>query len=666
MEINTSFDPTAWAAASDNNSKSADNANDQTKPGQVQNPQPAVPLTGNELEKAKATVEELSRLGANIAESYEDWWECGCALAELGPEARDLFHQVSSQSTKYREADCEKKWQECLTKRDGRITIATFYKMAQQAGVDLSAISRKFPSEPSNPHFSTSVSDDTGNNKFSSSEDIHNKNVMGNNPTDNTPLENNSESREGMRESEGNFVGLADSEEFQYTETFSNKLDITTLPTLLRDAVMVQDDAEGRDKVMLASLTLYSGAMPNVFGIYDSKRVFPPIYMLVDAPSGADKGVISDCRQLLMPIEYQIRRRYEHLSEEYQEEYAKWAALDKKDRAKQQEPKKPPFQSLFIPANSSATSCYQALSDNGEWGVIFETEADTLAQALKQDYGDYSDGLRKAFHHENISYNRRKDDEHVNLECPRLAALLTCTPGQIPLLISPQQVENGLGNRFLYYNLKSLHQWRNVFAQCDEPRTDRFRKIGERYLELYHDLWGRSDHMIQFVLSIEQQQQFNDYFSGLLLEQIGLHGDQLDAFVKRLGLSTFRIAMVLTVLRCNERQPRFEPLSQTVVCSDEDFKTAMTIADCLINHTAHVYANLLPHDEQPKTSGGQKLSAQELALFRALATEFTTQDCQQKATGLNIPWKTAERYLGNFVSKYHIAERIRNGQYKKR
>ena len=489
---------------------------------------------------------------------------------------------------------------------------------------------------------------------------------MGNYPTNKASFENNSESREGMRESEGNFVGLADSEEFQYTETFSNKLDITTLPPLLRDAVMVQDDAEGRDKVMLASLTLYSGAMPNVFGIYDSKRVFPPIYMLVDAPSGADKGVISDCRQLLMPIEYQIRRRYEHLSEEYQEEYAKWAALDKKDRAKQQEPKKPPFQSLFIPANSSATSCYQALSDNGEWGVIFETEADTLAQALKQDYGDYSDGLRKAFHHENISYNRRKDDEHVNLECPRLAALLTCTPGQIPLLISPQQVENGLGNRFLYYNLKSLHQWRNVFAQCDEPRTDRFHKIGERYLELYHDLGGRSDHMIQFVLSIEQQQQFNDYFSGLLLEQIGLHGDQLDAFVKRLGLSTFRIAMVLTVLRCNERQPRFEPLSQTVVCSDEDFKTAMTIADCLINHTAHVYANLLPHDEQPKTSGGQKLSAQELALFRALDTEFTTQDCQQKATGLNITWKTAERYLGNFVSKYHIAERIRNGQYKKR
>jgi hypothetical protein len=154
MDNNIIFDPMAWAAATDNNSKPASDDNDQIK-GQVQNPNPAVPDVGNELEKAKAAVEELLRLGGNIAESYNDWWECGCALAELGPEARDLFHQVSNQSTKYRESDCEKKWQECLSKRDGRITIATFYKMAQAAGVDLSAIGRRFTSNPPLRHGST-------------------------------------------------------------------------------------------------------------------------------------------------------------------------------------------------------------------------------------------------------------------------------------------------------------------------------------------------------------------------------------------------------------------------------------------------------------------------------------------------------------------------------
>ena len=103
MDNNTTFDPMAWAAASDDNNKSANKANDQISSGQVVNSQPAVPPLGNELDKAKATVEELIRLGANIADSYDDWWNCGCALAELGPEARDLFHQVSSQSVKYRD-----------------------------------------------------------------------------------------------------------------------------------------------------------------------------------------------------------------------------------------------------------------------------------------------------------------------------------------------------------------------------------------------------------------------------------------------------------------------------------------------------------------------------------------------------------------------------------
>ena len=49
---------------------------------------------------------------------------------------------------------------------------------------------------------------------------------------------------------------------------------------------------------------------------------------------------------------------------------------------------------------------------------------------LDSDYGNYSDGFRKAFHHETISYVRRKDREYVNLKHPKLSALLTGTPKQ--------------------------------------------------------------------------------------------------------------------------------------------------------------------------------------------------------------------------------------------
>ena len=631
---NNIFDPMAWAAASE--APKAEHVNYQQN---------------TELEKAKATTVELLRLGANIAESYDDYLHLGFALADgLGADGRELFHQLCAQSTKYREKDCEEKWQECISKHDGRTTIASFYKMAQQAGIDLSAISRQFPSNTSIPHVSV-VNTVKSSNINSSSKSL---------------IPSISLNREGNEGSEGNNTEWNSINAAQYTETFSDKLDHSKLPTLLRVPVETQTEVEGRDKVILAALTLYSGAMPSVFGIYDGKRVYPPFYTLIDAPSGADKGVISDCRQLLMPIEWEIRRQYENELENYKQELTKWTALDKKQRASQQEPEKPVYRSLFIPANSSATAAYQALADNNEWGIIFETEADTLTQALKQDYGDYSDGLRKAFHHETISYSRRKDDEHVNLNCPRLASLLTCTPGQIPQLLSPQQVENGLANRFLFYNLRSKHEWRNVFAQCDEPISDQLLKVGQRYLELYHDLEKQSHHLLQFVLSVEQQQRFNEYFSGLLLEQIGLYGEQLDAFVKRLGLATFRLAMVLTVLRCNDHQPRLEPLSQTLVCAEDDFCTAMTIANCLINHTTHVYANLLPHDDIKSFTTGIALSTAEKSLFDAIGNDFTTQDCKQAAATLGITWKSAERYIGKFVSTYHIVDRIKNGHYHKK
>src|SRR5690554_8197541 len=85
---------------------------------------------------------------------------------------------------------------------------------------------------------------------------------------------------------------------------------------------------------------------------------------------------------------------------------------------------------LFIPANNSSTGAYQLLGDSDGRGLIFETEGDTLAHAFKSDYGNYSDGFRKAFHHETISYYRRTDREFVDIESPCLSTVLSGTPKQ--------------------------------------------------------------------------------------------------------------------------------------------------------------------------------------------------------------------------------------------
>ena len=96
-----------------------------------------------ELAKAKATTYELMRRGANIAESYGDYVKLGFSLANgLGEDGRHLYHLLCCQSSKYSERACDGKYSECMRKSDGRTTIATFYHMARQAGVDLSEILR--------------------------------------------------------------------------------------------------------------------------------------------------------------------------------------------------------------------------------------------------------------------------------------------------------------------------------------------------------------------------------------------------------------------------------------------------------------------------------------------------------------------------------------------
>ena len=125
------FNPTEWAGKSAVVRKPAVAVS--CKPGA------GLPLSPTEeLAKAKAVTYALMRRGASIAESYGDYVKLGFSLANgLGSEGRHLFHLLCSQSAKYNSEDCEAKWNECLSKSDGRTTIATFYHMAKMAGVEL-------------------------------------------------------------------------------------------------------------------------------------------------------------------------------------------------------------------------------------------------------------------------------------------------------------------------------------------------------------------------------------------------------------------------------------------------------------------------------------------------------------------------------------------------
>lgn len=75
------------------------------------------------------------RNGIDMTDSYSDWFAVGCSLAsELGESGRVYFHTLSSLSTKYKHAECDRKYNECL--KANRIGIGTFFYLAKQYGIN--------------------------------------------------------------------------------------------------------------------------------------------------------------------------------------------------------------------------------------------------------------------------------------------------------------------------------------------------------------------------------------------------------------------------------------------------------------------------------------------------------------------------------------------------
>lgn len=405
-----------------------------------------------------------------------------------------------------------------------------------------------------------------------------------------------------------------------------------------------------KDLLLLGSLVTLSSCINKVYGIYDNKKVYSNLYLFVIAVASAGKAILTHCKQLVNPIHKQLREEAQALKEEYTRDLNEYNA-SKKKHPDAQKPEKPPVKLLFIPANSSSTGAFQLLHDNDGKGLIFETEGDTLSNTFKTDYGNYSDGFRKASHHETISYFRRTDNEHVEIDFPRLSTLLSGTPNQVMNLIP--DAENGLFSRFMFYYLDIKPEWKNVFARFSENGHDEyFGGLGDHFYEFYKQL--TTDLEIEFFLTADQQQQFNDRFSEWQDFYRQLLGIDYLATVRRLGLITFRLAMIFSTLRLMDTGE----LPLKIICEEVDFQNAVAITEVLIQHAAKVFSEL------PAAAKPAKRKNLLERFYDALPDKFSRQDYLKVAGSLKIKEKTAESYIAKLKSKFKIHHDKQNLYFK--
>lgn len=531
----------------------------------------------------------------DITGDYHRWLNIGFALVEgLGEYGRDFFHRLSQYYPGYSEAEADKQYDKCMRAHGTGIRLATLFQYAKEEGIVVRS-----------------------------------------------------------RTANGGLAEVAEIEDDgKRMPTFSRELR-GKLPEMVEAIARNGNSEQDADVLILGTIVTLSSCLPHVYGIYGDRPVFPNLFLFVTAPASAGKGRLTLCRRLVQPIQDQFRNLFNQDLEKYRKERAAYEQRRKKDPTVKA-PREPVRKMLIIPANSSATMIYQILAENGGQGLMFETEGDTLANIFASDYGNYSDGFRKAFHHEPISYMRRKDHEYVELMQPKLSTVLSGTPRQIAALIP--DAENGLFSRFLFYYVDFQLTWLNVFSGQGDALDETFDAISHQVLALYQRLLQSPD--IRFSFTSAQKRVFNTFFSRAQRQYWKRLGDSIIASVRRMGLITFRIAMVLSILRLAGKNE----LPELVYCSDEDFTSSMTIARVALSHTVRVYRELSSNELAHPASEG---AGRKQELLRLLPDEFDTAMAQEFAQRLSIPRRSAERYLAEWT-KAGVLEKVAFGRYQKR
>jgi hypothetical protein len=433
------------------------------------------------------------------------------------------------------------------------------------------------------------------------------------------------------------------------------------LPDLLRKGCGRFKEERERDVFLTGALGVLSGCLPNVSGIYDGNLFYPNLYVFVIAPAASGKGALKFSKMLGMGYHQQLLDGSRKAQEEYKKALLEFelASMQYKKGKISEPPKEPEeakFKTLFIPANSSSAMLVRHLRDNDESGTLFESEADTLGNVLKQDWGGYSDLMRKAYHHEPISYSRKQNNEFVEIAEPKLSVALSGTPGQVTGLIPSS--EDGLFSRFLFYAFEVGATWRDVSPKgrgLDFQSS--FNELSNEVLGLVSFL---TKHPMDFKLSDEQWGKLNEFYNGLVNETVSMAGKEALSMVRRSGLMMFRISMIFSAIRKYEEQN----VSKSIVCKEGDFEAAFSLVETYFQHAFFMF------DRLPKRVKNtfQFKNVRQQSLYDKLPMKFSKKEAIEIGADLKIPKRTVGRYLHLLMKSGYLVQAKCNelGMYEKR
>lgn len=92
----------------------------------------------SDLDHLKLVAQRIADSGTDLTSDYNSWIAVTFACASLGENARDSYHLICSQYPGYKYEECNEKFDNCLDKANGSVTLGTLMQLAVDAGIDIS------------------------------------------------------------------------------------------------------------------------------------------------------------------------------------------------------------------------------------------------------------------------------------------------------------------------------------------------------------------------------------------------------------------------------------------------------------------------------------------------------------------------------------------------
>ncbi len=427
---------------------------------------------------------------------------------------------------------------------------------------------------------------------------------------------------------------------------------IRGMPDIISNIAMMLTSERERDTFVTGALTVLSGCLGGIKGLYDGIMYHPNLFSFIIAPAASGKGALRLAGDLGLDLHEKMKKESEIAEAEYNRLMRDYNDSRNKDH-KMEKPERPPFKALFPAGNSSSASIYDHLNESGGVGVICETEADTVANCMNNDWGNYSDLLRKVFHHERISSGRKTTGKRmIDILNPRLSVALSGTVGQVSGLIP--SAENGLFSRFIYYQFAVSRKWRNVSPANGKGNLPQIIATKSREVTAMVEYLDKNTS--EFKLTELQWDKLNGYFEKKLTEVSCMVSEEVSATVMRMGLITFRIAMILSAIKKYEDKSKMF----TVICTDNHFEMAIRLSGVYLEHALLLFRTL------PVQNKNHDLGTKQAKFLELLPMEFTRDKAIEIAgeAGLAKSDSWVDRWLKRFIS-YDYLVKVDYNLYRK-